>query len=411
MNKQIDNTSSKSVAIIGGGVIGMSTAFHLADRGVSKITLIDKGTIGGGSSLQAAGIVTSLEWNETAIRARLKTLDNFERFSEILDGYFFHQVGCLNLSSEEDYILGKELLDLQIRLGSKVEVLRGKELTNKFSSVVGNHEEFGILDLRGGYSEPHRYVPALHKKIKDMGVQIREHEEVVDFDLKGSKIKGIVTRSSVSQKETKEKIDVVICAVNAWINHLLSLVDFQIPMKNFIHERFVTRPFETKLNLPAINDRVVEGYIRPTEDNRLLVGTDAHNPINFLMPNQQFTVDQLSPDSRALPFLKERFKTRVPVIEKAIWDYHTVGLISVTKDATPVIGPIPGISGLFAGSNFHSGGFAYNPVAGQLLAEHVVDGETSIDSKRYLPSRFEGFDTKSYLENDFTVKDMQIKRH
>ena len=268
MNKQIDNTSSKSVAIIGGGVIGMSTAFHLADRGVSKITLIDKGTIGGGSSLQAAGIVTSLEWNETAIRARLKTLDNFERFSEILDGYFFHQVGCLNLSSEEDYILGKELLDLQIRLGSKVEVLRGKELTNKFSSVVGNHEEFGILDLRGGYSEPHRYVPALHKKIKDMGVQIREHEEVVDFDLKGSKIKGIVTRSSVSQKETKEKIDVVICAVNAWINHLLSLVDFQIPMKNFIHERFVTRPFETKLNLPAINDRVVEGYIRPTEDNR-----------------------------------------------------------------------------------------------------------------------------------------------
>ena len=411
MNKQIDNTSSKSVAIIGGGVIGMSTAFHLADRGVSKITLIDKGTIGGGSSLQAAGIVTSLEWNETAIRARLKTLDNFERFSEILDGYFFHQVGCLNLSSEEDYILGKELLDLQIRLGSKVEVLRGKELTNKFSSVVGNHEEFGILDLRGGYSEPHRYVPALHKKIKDMGVQIREHEEVVDFDLKGSKIKGIVTRSSVSQKETKEKIDVVICAVNAWINHLLSLVDFQIPMKNFIHERFVTRPFETKLNLPAINDRVVEGYIRPTEDNRLLVATDAHNPINFLMPNQQFTVDQLSPDSRALPFLKERFKIRVPVIEKAIWDYHTVGLISVTKDATPVIGPIPGISGLFAGSNFHSGGFAYNPVAGQLLAEHVVDGETSIDSKRYLPSRFEGFDTKSYLENDFTVKDMQIKRH
>lgn len=411
MNKQIDNTSSKSVAIIGGGVIGMSTAFHLAERGVSKITLIDKGTIGGGSSLQAAGIVTSLEWNETAIRARLKTLDNFERFSEILDGYFFHQVGCLNLSSEEDYILGKELLDLQIRLGSKVEVLRGKELTNKFSSVVGNHEEFGILDLRGGYSEPHRYVPALHKKIKDMGVQIREHEEVVDFDLKGSKIKGIVTRSSVSQKETKEKIDVVICAVNAWINHLLSLVDFQIPMKNFIHERFVTRPFETKLNLPAINDRVVEGYIRPTEDNRLLVGTDAHNPINFLMPNQQFTVDQLSPDSRALPFLKERFKIRVPVIEKAIWDYHTVGLISVTKDATPVIGPIPGISGLFAGSNFHSGGFAYNPVAGQLLAEHVVDGETSIDSKRYLPSRFEGFDTKSYLENDFTVKDMQIKRH
>ena len=90
MNNKMNNPESKSVAIIGGGVIGMSTAFHLAEKGVSKITVIDKGNIGGGSSLQAAGIVTSLEWNETAIRARLKTLDNFERFSQILDGYFFH---------------------------------------------------------------------------------------------------------------------------------------------------------------------------------------------------------------------------------------------------------------------------------------------------------------------------------
>lgn len=52
----MNNPTSKSVAIIGGGVIGMSTAFHLAEKGVSKITLIDKGHIGGGSSLQAAGI-------------------------------------------------------------------------------------------------------------------------------------------------------------------------------------------------------------------------------------------------------------------------------------------------------------------------------------------------------------------
>ena len=411
MNSKMDDLESKSVAIIGGGVIGMSTAFHLAEKGVGKITVIDKGYIGGGSSLQAAGIVTSLEWNETAIRARLKTLDNFERFSQILEGYSFHQVGCLNLSSEEDYITDKDLRDLQISLGSKVEVLQGEQLTDRFSDVIANHNEYGVLDLRGGYSEPHRYVPALQKKIKDMGVQIREYEEVVGFDLEGSQVKGIVTRSSVTEKETKEKFDVVICAVNAWINHLLSLVDFQIPMKNFIHERFVTKPFDTKLNLPAINDRVVEGYIRPTEDNRLLVGTDSHNPENFSMPNQQFTVNQLSPDPRALPFLQEGFKSRVPIIEDAVWDYHTVGLISITRDATPVIGPVPGISGLFVGSNFHSGGFAYNPVAGQLIAEHVVDGETSIDSKRYLPERFKGFDTESYLQNNFTIEGMKFKRH
>ena len=60
-----------------------------------------------------------------------------------------------------------------------------------------------------------------------MGVQIREHEEVVDFDLQGAEIKGLVTRSSLNQNEAKEEFDVVICAVNAWVNHLLSLIDFQ----------------------------------------------------------------------------------------------------------------------------------------------------------------------------------------
>ena len=202
----MNDLKSKSVAIIGGGVIGMSTAFHLAEKGVPEITVIDKGYIGGGSSLQAAGIVTSLEWNETAIRARLKTLDNFERFSRILEGYSFHQVGCLNLSSEEDYIIDKDLRDLQIRLGSKVEVLQGKKITDRFSDVIAQSNECGVLDLRGGYSEPHRYVPALQNKIKDMGVQIREYEEVVGFDLQGSQVKGIVTRSSINQKETKEKL-------------------------------------------------------------------------------------------------------------------------------------------------------------------------------------------------------------
>ena len=106
----------KSVVIIGGGVIGMSTAFHLYEKGVTNITIIDKGTIGSGSSLQAAGIVTCLEWNETAIRARIKTLDLFERFSNILDGYTFQQVGCLSLSSSEDYISGEELRNLQYKI-------------------------------------------------------------------------------------------------------------------------------------------------------------------------------------------------------------------------------------------------------------------------------------------------------
>ena len=90
---------NQKVVIIGGGVIGMSTAFHLAVKGVKDITIIEKDTIGSGSSSQAAGIVTCLQWNATSVVARMKTLDLFENFSNILEGYTFQQVGCLNLSN------------------------------------------------------------------------------------------------------------------------------------------------------------------------------------------------------------------------------------------------------------------------------------------------------------------------
>ena len=87
----------QSVVVIGAGVTGLSTAFHLVEKGVERVTVIDKGSVGAGSSLQSGGIITMLMATATEVRARAITLDLFERFSRILDGYHFHQVGCLNL--------------------------------------------------------------------------------------------------------------------------------------------------------------------------------------------------------------------------------------------------------------------------------------------------------------------------
>jgi len=76
----------RSVVVIGAGVTGLSTAFHLAERGVERIVVVDKGTVGGGSSLQAGGIITMLMGEEPTVRARSLSLDLFERFGKILPG-------------------------------------------------------------------------------------------------------------------------------------------------------------------------------------------------------------------------------------------------------------------------------------------------------------------------------------
>ena len=255
-------------------------------------------------------------------------------------------------------------------------------------------------------------------KVRELGVEIRENQALVEFAIEGDKVIGVVTRGRrTNEPETSTDLartveaDAVVCTVNSWANHVLSRAGHKVPMKNFAHERFVTKPFEEPPRLPAVNDNVKDGYVRPTHDNRLLLGTAAHNPDEFVMPGPDFAFADLEPDARALPFLKERFVERVPLLADAEWDYHRVGLISFAADANPVIGPVPGVDGLYVGVNFHSGGFGYNPVAGMLLAEYVADGGTSIDVDAFLPSRFSGVDTDAYLATPMKHHDMGRKRH
>ena len=399
------HTRPQSVVIIGAGVTGLSTAFHLVEKGVERVVVVDKGTVGGGSSLQAGGIITMLMATETEVRARAISLDLFERFSRILDGYHFHQVGCLNLSVENASAKTSESREMWRRLGGQFEVLSGGEISERFPDLAALETDIGVLDLRSGYSEPHRYIPALRARLEDMGVEIRENEPVVGFDLGNDRVRGVVTEGGTIET------DAVVCAVNAWTNHVLSLVGFRTPYKNFIHERFVTKPFPEPPRLPAVNDHILNGYVRPTDDNRLLLGTSVDNLGAYEMRGPDFDVSELEPHPDALPFLKENLVRRAPMMEGAEWDYHTVGLISLAHDVKPVIGPVPGVDGLFVGAHFHSGGFAYNPVSGLLIAEHVVDGGTSIDSEMYSPARFGSVDTDSFLAAPIMHDEMGVVRH
>jgi glycine/D-amino acid oxidase-like deaminating enzyme len=394
-----------SVVVIGAGVTGLSTAFHLVEKGVERVVVIDKGAVGGGSSLQSGGIITMLLGRETPIRARAVSLDLFERFSRILDGYEFHQVGCLNLFTKDVMAQNAWLRQLWSRLGGRFEVLHGREITERFPDLQADDGDYGVLDLRSGYSEPHRYVPALKARLQEMGVEFREHDAVIGFDIRNDRLVGVETKSATLEA------DAAVCAVNAWANHVLSFAGFQIPYKNFVHERFVTKPFPETPRLPAVNDHILNGYVRPTDDNRLLLGSGDHDSPAHEMHGPDFEVGDLEPDPRALPFLKEQFVKRTPLLEGAEWDYHTVGLVSLAYDVNPVIGPVPGVDGLYVGTNFHSGGFAYNPVSGLLLAEHMVDGGTRFDTTAYSPSRFDGFDTEAFLSEPIMHSAMGRVRH
>ena len=188
--------TSQSVIVVGAGIAGLSTSFHLADKGVRKILLLDKGRVGDGSSSRSGAINTMMMATEGASRARGITFDIFERFDKILENYDFHQVGCLNLLNSQQFEGARRLHPMHRRAGARFQVLRQREIEDRFPDLRIGDDEYGVLDLRGGYSEPDRYLPALSAKVREMGVELREGVTIEEFLIAGGRVTGVRTRES-----------------------------------------------------------------------------------------------------------------------------------------------------------------------------------------------------------------------
>ena len=393
-----------STIIIGAGLAGLSTAFHLADKGARQVILLDKGHIGSGSSSRSGAVNTMLMATPNATRARAISFDIFERFDRLLEDYTFHQNGCLAIYNPDQLAVAAQLHDMHRANGARFDVLDRPDLEKRFPALKLKDDECGVLDYRGGWSEPDRYIPALAAKIRALGVEIREHQTVEDFIVENGRVCGVRTRQS-----SDLRADVTVCTVNAWANSLLARVDQPLPARNFVHERFVTKPFDRAPQLPAVNDDATGVYYRPTETNALLLGSGAVEP-EQVNPDPDFDLAQLSPTPESLPFILDAVRDRLPLMHDAEIDYHRVGLVSYPIDFLPNIGPIAALPGLYLGTNFCSGGFGHTPMAGRLLAEYIIDGQTTFDGSDFAPDRFADFDTKTYLTQDITYNDM-IETH
>lgn len=387
------------VVIVGAGIAGLSTAFHLADKGVEHVILVDKGRVGSGSSSRSGAVNTMLMASENATRARGISFDLFERFDRILDDYDFHQDGCMGIYNPEQLAAAAQLHDMQRAAGARFEILDRAQIETRFPDLKVKEDECGVLDLRGGWSEPDRYIPALTAMVRTMGVEIREQEPVESFLVDNGRVEGVRLRDG------DLRADATVCTVNAWANALLAQVDQSLPVHNFVHERFVTEPFDRAPRLPAVNCDAAGIYFRPTESNGLLLGAGHVEP-EQVVPNIDFDLSELTPNALSLPYIHDAVEGRLPLMESATIDYHRVGLISYPIDFMPNIGSVAVLPGLFLGTNFCSGGFGHHPMAGQLIAELIVDGQTSFDGSDFDPDRFVDFDTEDYLAQRVTHHDM-----
>ena len=394
------------VVIMGGGVIGLSTAYHLARKQAGRIVLLEKGPLGDGSSSRAAGITSNLMWTETGVAARQVGAKLFRELSEELEGYtYYNEHGCLNTYTPTQWANYQRVLPIYDRLEAPYEVLDAVEMRSRWPALTPDEHTVGILDPQGGYSEPPEYIAALSRRIRELGVEVREGEKVVDWQMGEGRVRGVCTESEVFAAEA------VVCTVHAWGSKLLGRLGWKIPVKYFVHQRYVTAPINEPLHWPPVNANSQDAYFRPASGNRILVGTSSPDRAEHRVESLDFHMSELSTPTTVRDAAANRLAALLPALKNTTWESERVGLLGFSMDEEPILGAVDRLPGLFVGASFHSGGFSYNPVAGLLLAECVLDGHTCVDISGFSPNRFQDAEVDAYLTTTLDERDINNRRH
>ncbi|MDE0633721.1 MAG: FAD-binding oxidoreductase [Caldilineaceae bacterium] len=397
--------------VIGGGAIGLNTGYRLARMQAGQVTLLEKGLVGDGSSSRAGGIITGLLWSETGVLARMISLRLYQELSADLEryGYRFQNVGCLNLFDPASWTEREALLPLYDRLGFAYEVLDAAQMRRRWPDLTPEADLIGLHDALGGYSEPHEFVPALAGRCRDLGVEIRENAGVNGLQIENGRVVGVQTAMGLLEA------DVVICTVHAWTAAFMERCGVRLPIKSFVHQRYVSSELQERVSIPAINANPYGGYIRParlgTTDFRILAGGETEDREEERVDGPAFHMSVLSAPRSLRSHLSQNLAPLVPKLAATHWETEQVGLISFSLDSEPVLGKLPQLPGLVVGAAFHSGGFAYSPVAGLLLAELAAGESPSVDISSFSPGRFTAEETAAYLATTVVQADAFRRRH
>lgn len=398
--------TSADVVIVGGGVIGLSTAYHLACKQAGRIVLLEKGPVGDGSSSRAAGITSGFLSSETGVAARLIGAGLFRQLSDELEGYTYHnEHGSLNLYNPDQWSNFQRLIPMYDRLGAPYEILDAGEIRSRWPALSPSNDQTGMLDPNGGYSEPREYLTALDCRIRQLGVEVREGEKVVDFLMERGRVSGV--RSETERYEAAA----VVCTVHAWGSKLVGQLGWPVPVKYFVHQRYVTVPVTGSLAWPPVNANSHDAYVRPAAGNRILIGVTSLDREEYRVDSLDFHMSSLSAPLELRDNATNRLSNLVGQLKGVSWESEHVGLLGFSLDQEPIVGPIASLPGLFVGASFHSGGFSYNPVAGLFLAQCVVDGRTSIDISSFSPDRFDSQEIEADLARTVCQAEMETRRH
>ncbi len=378
-------TTAKAV-IIGGGIVGCSTAYHLGKLGWTDTVLLEKHKLTSGSTFHAAGLVGQLRTsaNITQLLGNSVALyRDLESETGLATGWKMN--GGLRLAcNEERWTEVKRQATTAHSFGLEMELLTPSEACDLWPLMQVDDVVGAAFLPTDGQANPSDITQALARGARTAGVKIREETIVQSIDVRDGRIHGVQTDKGFIECE------IVICCAGQWSRALSATVGVNVPLVSVQHQYMVTEKIDgVKPNLPTLRDPDRLIYFKE-EVGGLVMGGYEPNPIPWAVDGipDGFNFSLLDNDFDHFEQLMELALGRCPALETAGIKQMINGPESFTPDGNFILGQAPELKNYYVGAGFNAFGIASGGGAGQALAEWVAKGEQpydlwSVDIRRF----------------------------
>lgn len=381
------------IVIVGGGVMGCSILYHLAARGMADALLLERDTLGSGSTGRSSGAVRM--HYSTAVHAQMAwhSLSVFENFAELVGGECgFVRTGYLVFAGEDDAPGFRANLAVQQAAGIQTAEISRREAADLAPGFYLDDCAGIAYEPRSGHADSSATTLAYAARARAMGARIRLQSPAAAIEVTGGRVTAALTAQG--RIETPQ----AVIATGPWSRRFLLRQGIDLPLTATRHEVVhLRRPLAELPHHPGGGDIANMVYFRPEGSELTLVGNG----------NLEDEIDdpEVYAQRASQAFIGEvwsRLARRIPAMAGAEFAAGYAGLYTSTPDSHPVMDKLDGIEGLYICTGFSGHGFKLSPAVGLLMAELILDGQAStIDIAPLRQTRF--------AENDLNLPSYGFK--
>ena len=380
------------VVVIGGGIAGCSTAYHLAKNGWDTV-LIERDVLTSGTTWHAAGLITQLGTTPQITKLRKYSIEFYKKLKDITGkDSTFRETGTINIATNksryQEYLRQKtmsKLFDIDIDLINK----------NKFKDlypIAKNSDVFGGLYIpKDGQADPEILTKVIAQAAKQEGVKIIENCQFKKIIKRNNQIRGIKTNHGEIKCEY-----IVLCA-GMWSRQIGEAVGVNIPLYPNEHFYMITEDYKKlPTNLPTFRDPDTYLYIREYQ-RKLMIGIFEPNAKNAFKKTgkvpKNFSFGEFKVDRNYVDMLHKLASKRIPEVNNLNIEKYFSGPESFTPDTNYLLGETAEIKNFFVCCGFNSIGIGSAGGAGKAIADWMIKGHTTEDLFSLDVKRFEKFNS------------------